>query len=754
MKKNTALMLLAILGVLSLPNVFAEELVELDEVRVVAKEEAKTNGEIKKSRRVIQDELIADTKDLVRYTTDVGIADSGRHNKGFAMRGVEGNRVGINIDGVSLPDSEENSLYARYGNFNSSRVQIDPELVTGIDIMRGADSFAQGSGALGGGVSYRTVVADDIVQMGNRFGGLFRSGYATKNNEWTNTVGAAYKDEKWEAVGLYSYRRGHELKSLGNGADISGAARGVPDPSHHRNHNYLAKLSYFINDNHRISLNYTGQNHENLTDERSYTFVGWRRTLDTTERDNLNVAYEYFPSNGLLGYLKLDYDWQKITVGAINLKGLYRTDGVEDLDDIFDRRMKNDFHRINLRLDSSPLESRWGTHNLSLRTAYSQREFKNINKDIYLFGELDQALYISAVQKPVRTQNIYLLLQDKIMWNEQLSSDVGVRYDFTKLTPRASNVYCQFCDQVSSASTTFQNLSGSFGLDYQINPTWKAGYHISSGYRIPTATEMYFTFLNAAGNWLANPNLKAERSLNQSVALAAENEQGNFALQLYRTNYKDFLYERETAGWRLHTNCDFRCSSPYYRTLFQQAVNIDRAKISGLEVRGMLNLHHWVAAIPQGISVMGALGYSKGKLYGTSESLLSIQPVKVILGAGYDDPNDRWGLQARWTYLGQKKGKDAQILTYYYDQSGGTSTYPFLNRSAVLFDMYGFAKIGKHTTLRAGVYNLFNRKYHTWDSLRGINLQSTTNTVDREGKGLERFYAPGRNYAFSVEIKF
>ncbi|WP_231944224.1 TonB-dependent receptor plug domain-containing protein [Actinobacillus pleuropneumoniae] len=45
---------------------------------------------------------MADTKDLVRYTTDVGIADSGRHLKGFAMRGVEGNRVGISIDGVKL----------------------------------------------------------------------------------------------------------------------------------------------------------------------------------------------------------------------------------------------------------------------------------------------------------------------------------------------------------------------------------------------------------------------------------------------------------------------------------------------------------------------------------------------------------------------------------------------------------------------------------------------------------------------------
>lgn len=760
MHNNAALSILVLLGVLGLPlqaqaqASHTEETVELDEIRVTAKEERKNSGEIKKSRRAIQDELISDTKDLVRYTTDVGIADSGRHNKGFAMRGVEGNRVGINIDGVSLPDSEENSLYARYGNFNSSRIQIDPELVSGIDIMRGADSFNQGSGALGGGVSYRTITADNMVSAGNRFGGLLRSGYATKNNEWTNTVGVGYKDDKWEAVGLYSYRRGHELKSLGKGEDIDGPARGIPDPSRHRNHNYLAKLAYFIAENHRLSLAYSGQNHENFTDERSYTFIGWRDTLDTTRRDNLNLAYEYFPTTKFLGYLKADYDWQKTTVGAINLKGGYYQDGTEDLDDVFDRQMKTDFHRFTLRADSTPLESPFGTHNLSASASYSQREFKNLNKDIYLFGDTAQSLYISAIQKPINTAHFYATLQDKIQWNEQWTSNLGVRYDRTKLTPKSAEVYCQYCNQASSNPTTFQNLSGNIGIDYQFTPTWTASYHLSSGYRLPTATEMYFTFLNAAGNWLANPDLKAERSLNHSLSLSHQSELGEFALQVYRTKYKDFLYERETAGWQKNPYCDFRCGSPYYRTLFQQAVNIDRAKIEGIEVQTKLNLDQLNSHLPTGLNAMAALGYSKGKLYGTHESLLSIQPLKVILGVGYDDPKDRWGIQTRWSYLGQKKAKDAQVLTYYYDQSGGTSRYPFLNKSAVLVDMFGFANIGKHITLRAGIYNIFNRKYQTWDALRGINLQSTTNTVDRAGKGLERFYAPGRNYALSIELKF
>ena len=83
---------------------------------------------VRKTHKAIQQEMIRDTRDLVRYTTDVGVADNGRRLKGFSMRGVEGNRVGISIDGVSLPDFEENSLYARYGNFNNSRLSIDSEM--------------------------------------------------------------------------------------------------------------------------------------------------------------------------------------------------------------------------------------------------------------------------------------------------------------------------------------------------------------------------------------------------------------------------------------------------------------------------------------------------------------------------------------------------------------------------------------------------------------------------------------------------
>lgn len=756
MNRNTALSILSLLGIISLPAL-AQESIELEQINVAAKEQAKANGEIKKTRRAIQDELISDTKDLVRYTTDVGIADSGRHNRGFAMRGVEGNRVGISIDDISLPDSEENSLYARYGNFNSSRIQIDPELVTGIDIMRGSDSFNQGSGALGGGVNYRTMTTEDIVQTGNKFGGLLRSGYASKNSEWANTAGIAYKDEKWDAIGLYSYRYGHELKSRGNGEDIYGSARGIPDPNTHKHHNYLARIGYFINDNHRLSISYSGQQHNSDTDERSYELISlWRTVEDYTERNNINVAYEYFPINLKLGYLKAEYDYMQTITGALNYKGTPEnsiTNSPRSLVNLDDRQMRMDFQRLSLRADSIPLETPFGIHQLSLKTSYSDKAFENHNLDI---TPQNGGHRIYTIQHPIQNREFNLSLQDKIDWSEKWHSDLGIKYNYNKYAPKKLNAPCLACSNVDLKATTFQSISGNLGLTYQFNDTWKASYNFSSGYRVPSASEMYFTFENRAGNWIANPKLKPEESRNNSLGLQAYNEKGEFMLNLYRTDYKNFLYEQEQLGWvATESNILGESRIVYLGTTVQQAINVDRAKIEGLDISGKLNLNHYVSFLSEGFNMTGALGYSKGKFYGRDESMLPIQPLKMLLGLGYDDPKDLWGIQSRWTYLAAKKSKDAQILRRYYDQNSGTKDYPYLNGSAVIFDLFGFMKIGKHTTVRAGVYNLFNRKYHTWDSLRGITQNSsTTNTVDRAGKGLERFYAPGRNFSASVEIKF
>ena len=288
--------LLAVLSAYSAQAVSAPAEQTLQNIQVSGKRLAKQNTTEHKKREDIDRELIRDNNDLVRYSPDVGVSQSGtRHSKGFAMRGVEGNRVGVSIDGVSLPDSEENSLYARYGNFNNSRMSIDTELVRGIDVEKGANSFSMGSGALGGGVNYRTLDAGNLLQDDNRFGGLIRSGYASKNREWANTVGLATGNERADFMLLYSQRRGHETKSSGKGEDTIGSARGIPDPARHKYHSFLSKFNWQLTDNQRVGVAFNGQQGHNRVNELSYNLQesSWREADDINYRRNLHLYHEF-----------------------------------------------------------------------------------------------------------------------------------------------------------------------------------------------------------------------------------------------------------------------------------------------------------------------------------------------------------------------------------------------------------------------------------------------------------------------------
>lgn len=787
---------------------------EVKAVRVKGKHNASTTVERVKAK-TIQEQMIRDTRDLVRYSSDVGVSDDGRRMKGFAMRGVEDNRVGISIDGVALPSSEENSLYARYGNFNNSRLSIDTELVKGVDITKGADSFESGSGSLGGNVNYRTLDARDIVLPEQNFGALLRSGYASKNREWANTAGFGYAGNVFDAVVLYSRRHGHEMKSGGDVVDFvgfgeldkqdqaeRGSARIHPDPSKHNNHSYLVKLGWQPADSYRFGVSVNGQNNSNYTYEKTYSLTSyWREADDVQKRTNINLNHEWTPASSVLSLLRTDLDYQKTRNGAINYKGdmvrtgdwrtgyQYHNGFMADRDE---RNMDTKYKRITFRLDSRPFSLWAGEHRLSFKTFASRRDFENVNDDLDFnsTGNITDRKHYTII-RPMKTDQIGFSLQDKIAFDDKLSVNAGVRYDYEKVKPQAfkpdTPCLSTCVNDGNPSARSFNTWNGVLGLDYLFNDTWRAAYQINTGHRVPTASEMYFTYTSPYGNWIANPSLKAERSLNQTLSLRGKNDKGLLDFSLYQTRYRNFLFEEEKTyqvpnEYYNEHSCYYnpKYCNPTLTEIGQQMVNIDKARVRGVEFKGELNLHQ-VMSVPEGFKVSGALGYSKGKLSGERGSLLSIQPLKLVLGFDYESPDERWGIFSRVSYMGRKKAKDAQVIeqksyctSYKLDPWTGKETddcavalqyrddkidFRWLNKAATVVDVFGYYKPVKRMTLRAGVYNLFNWKYHTWDSLRGINPRSTINSLSvsntkSANQGLERYYAPGRNYAVSLEWKF
>ncbi|MCL5823197.1 TonB-dependent receptor, partial [Neisseria meningitidis] len=140
------------------------------------------------------------------------------------------------------------------------------------------------------------------------------------------------------------------------------------------------------------------------------------------------------------------------------------------------------------------------------------------------------------------------------------------------------------------------------------------------------------------GNWIANPSLKAERSLNQTLSLRGKNDKGLLDFSLYQTRYRNFLFEEEKTyqvpnEYYNEHSCYYnpKYCNPTLTEIGQQMVNIDKARVSGVEFRGELNLDQ-VMSVPEVLKVSGAWCYSKGKVSGELGSLLFIPPLKLVLG--------------------------------------------------------------------------------------------------------------------------
>lgn len=112
-------------------------------------------------------------------------------NPGVAIniRGFEGmGRVNMMIDGV-----RQNFRFL--GHESSGFAYVDPMLLAGIDIQRGAVSTAGGAGALAGTANMRTLGVSDIIREGQSSGVLSAVTWGSNGVGWSEMLGAGMRTE-------------------------------------------------------------------------------------------------------------------------------------------------------------------------------------------------------------------------------------------------------------------------------------------------------------------------------------------------------------------------------------------------------------------------------------------------------------------------------------------------------------------------------------------------------------------------------
>lgn len=168
--------------------------------------------------RQIADQLASDIKDLVRFEPGVSVrraptrfgaasGATGRDgNAGFNIRGLEGNRVLIQVDGVRVPDGFD------FGAQSAGRGDyLDIGLVKSVEILRGPASALYGSDGLAGAVSFVTSDPVDFLRDGKQIAGLGRVAYDSADRQFSETAILAARSGDWSALVAYTRRDGHEL---------------------------------------------------------------------------------------------------------------------------------------------------------------------------------------------------------------------------------------------------------------------------------------------------------------------------------------------------------------------------------------------------------------------------------------------------------------------------------------------------------------------------------------------------------------
>ena len=291
-------------------------------------------AETVKTAKKLEKEQAQDVKDLVRYDTGITVVEAGRFgNSGFAVRGVEENRVAIQIDGLAQAQTISSQgfkeLFEGYGNFNNTRNSAEIETLKQATIRKGADSLKSGSGALGGSVSFETKDARDYLIEKNYYAS-YKRGYNTADNQNLNTLTLAGRYKWFDAIVVATSRKGNELENFGYKDfkdNIQGKEREKADPYRRTLDSTLMKFAFQPTDNHRFSVmadlyKQTSKGHDFSytlkanTQYQSYDEVELRHTDDKVERKNVAFTYENFSSTPFWDTLKITYSQQKITTRA------------------------------------------------------------------------------------------------------------------------------------------------------------------------------------------------------------------------------------------------------------------------------------------------------------------------------------------------------------------------------------------------------------------------------------------------------
>ncbi len=666
-------------------------------------------------RETLERELVQDSADLIRYTPGVAmIADGNRFGRqGFSIRGLEGNRVRVEIDGVPMPDAFAVGQFAAAG-----RDLVDLEIVEQVEILRGPASTLYGSDALAGVVALRSRDPAEILagaEGDHYFGG--RLGYNSRDrSRLASVLWAGDVAPGWQALAAVSRRDGHE--------DDNRPIRpeDAANPADYRRDSVFGKLLFDAGAGGRHGFTVEHSREDRFTDVRSLRFGPGR--FNTTFRLEGDDGYRR-DRVGSRSVWTAPLPWlDALDLSVHGQRAASRQDSAQWR--LPDRASRNE----TLRLRRFEFEQRVAGVDLLAQSRFDwlgARHWTVYGLDVELsrfsgFRDGSQTdLATGAITRTVlgenlpvrdfpnsRERGIGLFWEDEIAIGQRLALIPGLRWEHYRLNPKPDPLFREDFPDLPVVSVVERRLTPRFSARWSPGDGHTLFAQYAEGFRAPPFSDANIALSLTGVNIELRPNpaLRPETSRGLELGWRFTGERLRASLSGYENRYRDLIDTRANLG-----------PDPVTGALVFQSVNRDRARIRGIETElDWLLGERW--------SLRAATAWARGDDSRRGLPLNGIQPARAIVGLRYQA--HRWGLEGVLTAVA---GKDR------VDASAGPLFRP---PGHALIDLLAWVEPWRRVRVNLGLFNLADRRVWDWSSARGI---------DPNADNLDFFTRPGRSLA-------
>lgn len=712
----------------------ADDAAELGTVTVIADKMPRPLRDVAGTVTVIDEErlqkqLVRNMKDLLRYEPGLSVgSDPNRFGLGSVnIRGVEGNRVLYELDGVPLSDSFSIGSFSDAGGSYP-----DPEVLKRVEVLRGPASTLYGSNALGGVVTFTTKDPSDyLIAPGDSFYAGLRAGYGSSDSSVFGTATLATGGDSLGGLLVYSYREGNELDN--NSTDPATAA----NPRDFDSSSLLAKLTFDHDSGARTRLAIDFVEQSSTTDVQSLVEGSGRFTTTTRldaddKHDRLRIsldqslAGESWFDDGLwrIYHQTSESSQRTIEERAATARSPSPTQRRRLFS--YDQEVVGGEITLSNYFDGEGA-SYWLVYGLEVAATETAelRDGLLVNLD-----DGSTSNVIIGEEFPVRdfpisdTLEFGAYVQTEINFaSTPLTIIPGLRFDYYSLDPKPDTIFMADNPDTDVASLSESNLSPKLGLLYTINDRLRLFGQYAQGFRSPPFDDVNIGFTIPLFNFTAipNPDLRPEKSDGVELGLRYDSGRAHADLTGFYNEYENLIESRVNLG-----------IDPDTGLLTFQSVNRAKAEIYGIEFRSSVDLGAYDDGI-EGLTLRTSIAYARGTDTARDQPLNTVDPLTAVIGLEYSAPSDRWGTTLISTLAEKTRRVDDSMVEL------------FKPDGYAVLDLLGYYSFTPSVELNWGIFNLTDAEYWEWADVKGL-------PADDPLIGL--YARPGRNYSVSLTMRW